>query len=713
MNRRIVRITLLSCCILVSAACSNTRVLSEDQYRLKTNKVAFNGDPDGLSSSDVSSYIKQQTNNSYVLGWIYNWSNPQKDDWLNNALRKVGVAPVVFNPGLIGSSKENIIRHLDYLGYYHSKVDTKVDTLQKNVKVTYIVTPGKRSRIDSVVFKVPEGEFSKEFEADSRNFLVKEGDWLSEKVLEAESERGTSYFRNIGYYDFSKFNYFFEADTLGPRNILTYEIRNYTRNEPESSAEPLLKYHIGKVEISHAKYIPFREKVLADVNIIKPGDLYSEKRINTNYNRFSSLRVFNNVGIEMTPVDSNTVDCHISLGQGKVKGVKVNLEASTNSNSLFGISPAISFYNKNIFRGGEWLSLGFSGNFQRQFGTDIQAHEFGVTGSLSFPRFVGLPYSAFKGASIPRTVLQTSFNYQNRPEFKRYIGTASFGYSGSSDRIFYQFYPFRATVVKVDNMTPEFLLSLIRNIALYDSFYDHLDAGVSGQIYWTTDASVIPKNSYSFARLSVDLSGNVISLFDPWLPTDKYGEKQIFGLDYTRYVRGEVNLGHTFRFSPGSSLALRFVGGASKGLREEETAPFEKQFYVGGASSMRGWQVRALGPGDEPMMDFFTIASQIGEWKLEYDMEYRQKLFWKIEGAVFAEVGNVWDFDAYYPNFLQTVAGDWGIGIRLNLEFILLRLDWGMKVYEPSQPEGSRWITPDKWLGKNGSALHFGVGYPF
>ena len=230
MNRRIVRITLLSCCILVSAACSNTRVLSEDQYRLKTNKVAFNGDPDGLSSTDVSSYIKQQTNNSYVLGWIYNWSNPQKDDWLNNALRKVGVAPVVFNPGLIGSSKENIIRHLDYLGYYHSKVDTKVDTLQKNVKVTYIVTPGKRSRIDSVVFKVPEGEFSKEFEADSRNFLVKEGDWLSEKVLEAESERGTSYFRNIGYYDFSKFNYFFEADTLGPRATIPATSRKAVRN---------------------------------------------------------------------------------------------------------------------------------------------------------------------------------------------------------------------------------------------------------------------------------------------------------------------------------------------------------------------------------------------------------------------------------------------------------------------------------------------------
>ena len=713
MSRSVRSLVFAALVLCLSASCSNTRVLSEGQYRLKSNKVEFNGDPNGLSGNDVSSYIKQQTSNPFILGWIYNWSDPKKDDWLNNSLRKVGVAPVVFNPGLLKGSCENIGRHLDYLGYYHSKVSTKVDTLGKNVKVTYTVTPGKRSRIDSIVYKVPEGEFYKEFKADRRNFLVKDGDWLSEKVLEKESERGASYFRNKGYYDLTKFNYFFEADTLGPRNILTYEIREYTRNEPETNAEPLVKYHIGKVDVSLSQYVPFREDILRKVNIIRPGDTYSEKLVNANYNRYSALRLFNNVAIEMTPVDSATVDCHITLGQGKLKGIKVNLEASTNSNSLWGISPAISFYNKNIFHGGEWLSLGFSGNFQRQFDTNVQANEFGVTGNLSFPSFLTLPYTVFRGGSIPRTVIQGSFHYQNRPEFMRYIGNLSYGYSGSSDKLFFQIYPLKATVVKVGHMTDEFIMSLLKNVALYDSFYDHLDAGSGGQLYWTTDASVIPKNSYTYARFSIDASGNFISLFDKWIPENSYGEKRIFGLAYSRYFKAEVDFGHTFRFSPGTALAMRITGGAARAVRKDEAPPFEKQFYVGGANSMRGWQVRALGPGASPLMSFFTIASQVGESKLEFDMELRQKLFWKIEGAVFAEVGNIWDFNGPNPEWLNTFAGDWGLGIRLNLDFILLRLDWGLKVYEPSRDAGSRWLTPLEWVSKNGSALHFGVGYPF
>ena len=137
---------------------------------------------------------------------------------------------------------------------------------------------------------------------------------------------------------------------------------------------------------------------------------------------------------------------------------------------------------------------------------------------------------------------------------------------------------------------------------------------------------------------------------------------------------------------------------------------------------MRGWQVRALGPGDEEMFQIFTIPSQTGDWKLEFDMEYRQKLFWKFEAAVFAEAGNVWNFpstslsEEYQVDpgpWLPTVAADWGLGLRLNLDFILIRLDWGLKLYEPSRAEGSRWLGPGQWFGRNGSALHFGVGYPF
>ncbi|MBQ9462959.1 MAG: BamA/TamA family outer membrane protein [Bacteroidales bacterium] len=714
MRKRSVLIALLGLLVIAASSCSNTRVLTENQYRLASNKVAFEGDASGLSSSEVSSYIKQQTKSSFILGWIYNWSDPAKDNWINRALRKIGSAPVVFNGRMLNGSKENICRHLDYLGYYGSSVRTRVDTVKKNVRVTYYVSPGKRIKIDSLVFKLPEGEFSEEFDADRKNVLVKQGGWLSEQALETESARSAAYLRNKGYYNLTKFNYFFEADTLGPRTILTYEIRNYTRNEPEVNAEPLRKYHLGNVNINYPETLPFRGKVLTDINILKPGDLYSEQRANVNYNRYTALRLFSNVAIEMTPVDSVTVDCNINLTPSKLKGVKLNLEASTSSNGLFGVSPAVNFYNKNIFHGGEWLTLGFSGNFQRKFGTDLSANEFGITGSISFPKFIGLPYKVFSGANIPRTLLQASFNFQDRPEFKRSITTASWGYTGNSGIFYYQVNPVRATVVKVNNVTDEFQVQLLKNPLLYDSFYDHIDAGLSAQLYLTSDSSVIPKTSYWYARLGLDLAGNAISLFDKWLPHDGRGNKLIFGLAYSRYFKTELTLAKNFRFSPGSALAMRLTGGIGLAFGEYGWLPFEKQLYVGGASSMRGWQVRSLGPGSSQIYEMFTIASQTGNSKLEFDVEYRQKLFWKFEGAVFAEVGNIWlTYEELDSTWAETLAGDWGIGLRLNLDFILLRLDWGMKVYDPSIVGGNRWLGPGQWFSRNGSTLHFGVGYPF
>ncbi|MCH5173188.1 MAG: BamA/TamA family outer membrane protein [Bacteroidales bacterium] len=706
--------------LLGSASCSTTRVLSEGEYRLASNSVEFEGDADGLAASDISSYIKQPANSYFIFGWspslnIYNWSDPAKDDWLNNAIRKVGVAPVVFDPYQVVNSRENIARHLEYLGYYGSEVYSRVDTVRRTTKVTYVVRPGKRLRIDSLVFRVPEGEFEKEFFSDRDNILIGEGEWLSEKLLEKESERGAAYFRNLGYYDFSKFNYFFEADTLSGRNILTYRIRGHTRNEAESSSSRLQKYRIGDVSISFSSQLNFREKVIRELNVIRPGDWYSEKMTDMSYRRLSALRVFNNIGIEMIPADSAVVDCRISMGESSRQGVKFNLETSTNANGLWGISPQVNFFHKNLFHGGEWLSLGFTGNYQAKFGTDTRANEFGVNASLSFPRFLGLPYRVFKGPAIPRTEIQLSLNYQNRPEFVRWLGAANLAYVGNSGQLYYQLYPLRTTVVKVNKMSEEFSTTLLHNLYLWDSFYDHIDAGVGGQLYLTSDSDLIPKTSYKFLRFTFDLSGNAISLLNPWLPEDdELGDKLFLGLRYAQYVRAEMQLGRAFRFNPGSALAMQLSAGIGKAYGSSSSMPFERQFYVGGANSMRGWQARALGPGNSEVFEWFTIPSQTGDWKLEFDLEYRQRLFWKIEGALFAECGNVWQWDDVLPgSWFQSLAADWGIGLRVNLNFILLRVDWGAKLYEPSRAQGERFLRPSQWLGSDGCAFHFGVGYPF
>ena len=240
-------------------------------------------------------------------------------------------------------------------------------------------------------------------------------------------------------------------------------------------------------------------------------------------------------------------------------------------------------------------------------------------------------------------------------------------------------------------------------------------------LYYTTDASTVPKRTYHYARLGLDLSGNVISLFNFAMPVDAFGQHTIWETPYAQYVRAELNLGQTFRFGggDGQALALHFLAGAGYAYGNSTTVPFEKQFYAGGANSMRGWQARALGPGRvEPWTEYFTIPSQTGDFKLEANIEYRFPIFWKLEGAAFVDVGNVWDlrsiegFEGSRFSF-DSIAGDWGLGVRVNLDFILVRVDLGTKVYDPVRAADSRWIGPAGWLARDNFAVHFGVGYPF
>lgn len=715
------RIVLIFTALLTVVSCSTTRMLDSGQYRLQSNKIDIAGGAK-ISSSDISQYIKQQPNSYLLLNWnpflyIYNWSDGSGKG-VNRLLEKIGVPPVVFNPELVNSSTSNILNHLQYLGYYNSSVTSEISYRGQLASVTYHVRPGRRFPINKIVYDVPSGEFGDEFMADSADISIKKGSFLSEKALEAESVRGARYFRDKGYYSFSKNHYFFEADTLSGKNILYYRIKGYSRGESESGNAAIAKYHIKEVNISHSSDIPFREQLLRNINIIHPGDLYSEALVNKEYHRFSALKVFSNVSVEMTPADSAEVNCDINLGGSGVMGFKADLEASTNSSGLIGVSPQLSFYHKNIFHGGEWLNLGFTGNWQFMPKSD-SAHstELGVSASISFPKFLGLSLSRFKGQNIPRTEITTSFNYQNRPEYRRSIAGLSYGYTGQmGSRHFYQIYPLRINLVKLYSLSDSFTSTLVDNPYLWDSFKDHLDAGLSGVFYHITNSDIVPKTSYSYSRLMFDVSGNVISVFNRMLPQEGvFNEHMLMGLPYDQYVKLELSAGRTFRFGhdDGQAFALHVDIGAGKAYGNSSALPFEKQFYAGGANSMRGWQVRSLGPGSEKMNSSFIIPSQTGDLKFELDMEYRFRMFWKLEGALFAEAGNVWNFRDLSGISPETLAGDWGAGLRLNLDFILLRLDMGMKVYDPSLSEGQRWIGPPGWLKSDGYAIHFGVGYPF
>lgn len=706
--------------VLALSACSTTRLVPEGEYRLASNKIEVSGDAK-LSAADLSPYLRQQSNNYLFFGWnpflnVYNWSDGSGKG-INRLWEKIGTPPVVFNPQLVQSTVDNMTTRLEYLGYYDAEVIPEVTTVRRLAKVRYKVETGERRPIDEIVYDIPEGQFAADFFADTASVTVRPGDFLSEQALEAETARGAAHFRDLGYYSFNKNNYFFEADTLSDRTVLHYRVRGYTRNETSASDSPINRYRINKVSIWYPADLKFRESLLRKLNLIHPGGLYSESTVNTTYYRLSALNVFNSVNIEMTPVDSSFVDCDIRLGDSNLMGFKINAEVSSNSSGLFGASPQLSFYHKNLFNGGERLNLEFTGNWQFMPGTDVSSSELGVSASLSFPRALGYPLEKVKGRNIPRTELSASYNYQNRPEYRRSIAGFSFGYTGQiGNQVFYQFYPLQLDLVKLYDISGDFAKTLSENPYLWDSFQDQIDAGIGMTLYHTTDASIVPKSSYGFSRLSFDLSGNLLSLFNRFMPLDEVsGHRMLLGLPYNQYVRAELELGKVFRYgrNDGQALAMRLDMGIGHAYGNSTALPFEKQFYAGGASSMRGWQVRTLGPGFSQIDNSFVIPSQTGDIKLEADLEYRFDMFWKLEGAVFAEVGNVWRLDSIMDDFFASLAGDWGFGLRVNLDFILLRLDAGFKVHDPARPAGSRWLRPVDWVSRDGYAIHFGVGYPF
>ena len=728
--KRLIYILLACLAVLATSSCSTTRVLQDEEYRLARNKINITNDKE-FNTNSLEPYLKQKPNPAILLGWnpflyVYNWSNGKGKGW-DKFVQGIGVEPVVYEADMVDASIENMLSRLNYIGYYGSIIESKIEVKKKNVNVVYNITLGKRLPIKDIEISLPEsGTFGEDFMTDTSAMLINIGDYLSEDLLEKETARAAAAMKNLGYYEFTKNNMSFEADTLSYPGyaVLKMFVNEYTRNESPENARPISRYFFNDVTISYPQSLQIKNKLLKELNTIKPGDIYSTSVVNNTYSRLSSLRMFSSVNIAMTPVDSNKIDCRINLSQSKIQGFKVNLEASTNSTGLFGVSPQVSYYHKNIFKGGEWLNLGFMGNFQFKFKDAVRSNEFGVSAGLSFPKFFPLPYKLFKGA-IPRTDVNLSYNYQDRPEYTRNIISVTYGYSGNfRRRFFYQAYPLQMNVVRLFDIDEKFYSSLVNDPFLRNAYQDHFDFGSGATLYYTTNPDNKPKQSHFYTRFQFDIAGNTLSAFKSLMNKNENGQGMIWNTPFSQFVRGEITLSKTWFLGKQckQSIATRLQAGAGYAYGNSTSLPFEKHFYAGGSNSLRGWQARTVGPGTAPMDKSFVIPNQTGDMKLEANIEYRFDLFWKLAGAMFIDAGNIWALKAEdstegheslltWSNFGQSIAANWGVGIRLDFGFLLLRVDMGMKIHDPAREQ--KWVNPGTWLKNDNYALHFGVGYPF
>ncbi len=771
-------LTLLSVVFLISS-CSTTKVLTEDQTRLKSNVITILNRKDHPEFQDfqLDKYVYQEANTYFIKtrrgGWnpflyVYNWTNGKGKGW-DKFVRKLGQAPVVFDPSLMIKSQQNITTHLKNTGYYNSHVQALAEIDRRQTVVDYYVSLGKQYPIKDISYQVDDPELAEEIYKDTVNSLIKVGMPLSETLLDQETERSAAYLRNCGYYEFSENYYFFAADTVSVPDsaLLRIYVRNYTRNESPENARRHRRFYFGDVSVrpvsdnlryrvSVSNKIPqildtvhydnitvlyddkrqVRPSILYKMNRIEPGRPYSEDIVNNTYQRFSNLRIYNSVSIELTKTDTNIVDCNIRLIPSKAHGYRVNLEASTNSTGLIGISPTLSYYNRNIFKGGEWLSLSVSGNFQFSVTSSTKATEFGASAGLSFPTFVLLPDRMLKNI-IPRTDLDITYNYQRRPEYTRNMIGANFGWNwnSQSNKYYFKVVPVQFNIVNLPVYSDMFLESLT-NPFVREAYKNHFEFGLGFDIQYSSDPSINPANSYFKADFQFDLAGNLLSAFNRFMPVDSSGFHTIWNSPYSQFVRAELSLAYTWKFGKNNkqALAVRALGGAGYAYGNSTKMPFERLFWAGGANSLRGWTARSVGPGSSQMDETFSIPNQTGDMRLEANIEYRFPLFSIFYGAVFMDWGNVWNIDrtgrghqsmeggssedqaaersSYFSfsNMLRTSALNWGAGIRLDLNFVVVRFDLGIKLYDPAEQS---WQHARGWFRNGGYAFQFGIGYPF
>lgn len=764
----------------LAVSCSTVKNVPEGSYRLTANVVNIIGDGEQEvpAQSELSNYIRQRPDSYFIGGktggWnpslcIYNWDNGKGGGW-DDFVHKVGTPPVILDTDLIARSEENISTHLRFLGYYDSQVtDTIVLKGDRKAYVRYDVRPGRRYPISGVEYEISDSELEKEYFADSSSFLIRPGEYLSEQLLEQESVRAADALKNRGYYDFSKNFFFFEADTTAADSaLLKVMVRNYTRHEKPKDAKPHLKYHFSGVDIypisDPVKYraslntgIPLsydtlsfgginllysgkrttRESVLLDLNRIVPGSQYSDEVVDNTYQRYSNLRSFSTVSVQLDKSAADSVACSIYLLPAKTNAYKLNLEASVNSTGLLGIAPAISYTNRNIFRGGEWLNLSVKGNFQFRFKDPVSATEFSASSGLSFPTFVFLPDHLFK--IVPRTDVNVTYNFQQRPDYTRNRFGADFGYSWSTEneRWSFKLHPVQANVIKMRDVSDSLYIKFMADRLLYEQYKSNIELGAGFSFSYMSVPSLNPQVSNLKATFSFDMAGNLLSAFNGCMPTDTSGAHTVFGTPYSQFIRTEASVTYTWKFGRDNrqAIAVRGTGGLGLAYGNSEVVPYERQFWVGGANSMRGWNARELGPGAYPRHVFSTIPSQTGNVRIEANAEYRFPLLWKLNGAVFFDWGNVWsskvddeswsyiDTSGETFRYIEELANltldtlfkrsalNTGFGVRCDLSFVVIRLDLGIKLYDPLLL--GEWRPVNTWFNSDGYALHFSIGYPF
>ena len=742
--------------VLFASACNTTKYVPENEYLL--NKVSIASDNKSITKEETKTYIRQLPN-AAVFGLfklqlgLYNLSGSDSTKWWNRFWKRVGDEPVIYNPQLTSVTENQISQLFRNRGYMNAEVNSDIShPKEKIAEVTYNIKSNIPYRIRSYSVNINYPELL-QIALDTARSLIKHGNLFDSDVLDDERDRITSRFRNLGYYNFSKdYLQYFADSTLNTNEAdLVLEVRNESEltdsidlvkvfqkytirkvhfySETEKTLENLnSEISLDSLEIENYKFTyenirNIRPSVLIQSTHIVPEDFYSDRAVERSYSSLNSLSAIKYMDISFRESGTDKLDAFIILTPNKLQSISADVEG-TYSAGYWGLGGNINYGHRNIFKGSETLSLRGRAAYEYQ-GRDQNAYELGGDVGLKFPTFL-LPFATrdMKRNIRATTEINGSYSYRNRPkEYTGIVTGVGFKYNWSERfevkhnfdvlNVSYVYYPF---------ISPEYRAYLSTSPYFVYNFQNHLimRTGYSGS--YSNFRPLQPLRNYSTLNYGIETAGNLLyginNLFNS--TKDDEGTFKIFGIRYAQYVKTDFNLTRYQIFDKNNRIVYHAGVGVALPYGNNNLIPFEKRYFSGGANSVRGWTAYQLGPGTfRSKGGYIDYNTQMGDIRIDLNMEYRTKLFWKLDGALFLDAGNVWTIREYdsqpggvfrFSDFIGQLGVAYGGGIRADFSFFVLRLDLGLKLHNPALSRTESWRTK---ITKDDYAFNLAIGYPF
>ena len=731
---KLIKLYIALTALILLTACSATKFISDGDYLL--DQVEVKSAQKDFNVSLLEPYVRQKANSKWFSLFkiplaTYSLSGTDTIRWINRMLKNIGEAPVVYDTVMAERSCEALRSAMSNMGYLHSEVELQTRRKGKKVRVTYILKPGEPYYLRNVRYDIADDSIRALLDAD-RQYTLRTGAPFTVERLDAERNRITNFLLENGYYKFNKDFIHFSADSArDSREIdLTLHLDKY---RPNSNAPETLhpRYTIGTVSYASGDkgHIQLRPKVLQYNTAIIPGTPFSANALQKTYNNFARLKAIRYTNIKFSELpDTSVLDCDIQVSTNKPHTLSFQPEGTNTAGDL-GAAASLTYENRNIFHGSELFSIELRGAFEAITGLEGYQNqdyeEYSVEAKLQFPRFVA-PFlsKTFRRRSTASSELSVAWDLQNRPEFHRRVFSTAWRYRWAEPRhhvsyrfdlldLNYVYMPWISATFKHDYLDSVSNRNAILRYNYEDLFIMKMGFGIT----YNNDKLAL--------RANVETAGNLLGAFANMASFRKndVGQHTLFNIAYAQYVKFDFDFTKQIRFDTHNVLALHGAFGIAYPYGNSTVLPFEKRYFSGGANSVRGWGVRELGPGKFKGTDGrIDFINQTGDMKLDLSAEYRTFLFWKFDGAAFIDAGNIWTLRSYaeqsggqfkISEFYKQIAVAYGVGLRLNFGYFILRFDMGMKAINPAyenHKEHYAFLNPD--FGRDFS-FHFAVGLPF